>query len=146
MRWAFALAVVAAAGCGGEPEGPSAFCLASDAAIAEALQRAPARAELEDGTPLSRCVSGLDTQSELQDFGILATTVAERLVERARAGDIDAALQLGFLAGAARRGAQPTGINAELVRRLERAATVPELGGEQDAALTEGVRAGEQRG
>jgi hypothetical protein len=147
MRWALALAVVAAAGCGDEPSGPSPFCLSSQEAIAGALEDAPARAELEDGTPLSACVADATDAGDAQTFGTLATAVAEDLEERAEARDTEAALRLGFLVGAARRGgAQTSGLNAELVRRLERSAAIDETAPAVDDAIGRGVRAGEERG
>ena len=67
---------------------------------------------------------------------------------RARAGDAGAALRLGYLVGAARRGAKRTaGIHAELQRHIERAAAALDGAGARiAAALADGQRAGESTG
>ncbi|HSK50014.1 MAG TPA: hypothetical protein VK889_05900 [Solirubrobacterales bacterium] len=119
------LALLALAGCGGREEAQTPVaCLEGAGAYLEALDAAPGEVKLAGETPISECLT------ENQEGGELAT-VGEALVEaatelnaearEARGGE--AALQLGYLVGAAERGASETaGIHAELVRRLTIAA------------------------
>ena len=140
-----ALTLLALAGCsrGDRPAMP-ATCVEGAANVERALGAAPGEVRLGDGTPLSRCVERARTDSELQNLGIVLTQVAEDL--EARAGeDSRAALELGYLVGAARRGAPGESmLQTELVRRLERSAAA--LDGAAVRALTDGIRAGEARG
>jgi hypothetical protein len=140
--------VALAAGCGAsEPPRLDAACTASSTAIERALRRAPAPVTLRGGTRLSDCVSGARNGAELQDAGLVLTQAAEHLAARARGGDARAALALGYLVGAARRGAARTaGRQAELRRRVERSAAFLEAGRRVDAALERGLRAGEATG
>jgi hypothetical protein len=132
-------AVVAVAGCGAsEPELPLACT--DDRAVARALTAAPDAVRLPDGTPLSQCVARASSDAELQSVGVVLTGAAERLAD---AATVEAQVQLGYLVGAARRGSQRTsGIQLELVRRVESAAR--RTG--DSAALRRGQRAGEADG
>src|SRR5919206_1066474 len=123
---ALAAALGAAAGCGGgDPPGVDEACLASPDAIERALARAPAPVTLGSGTRLSECVSRARSDGDLQTTGLVLTRAADHLAGRAQHGDADAALDLGYLVGAARRGAARTnGIHAELARRVESSARV----------------------
>ena len=145
-RW-WLLLVFAWAGCGGgeaEPIAPA--CVEGTRPIERALQQAPDGVALADGTSLSRCVSGAMTAAELQEFGVLATTVADRLELRA-ARDARAALRLGYLIGATRRGAERTnGLHLELARRLEATAALEDASPAARAALARGLQAGQARG
>jgi hypothetical protein len=99
---------------------------------------------LADGTPLSGCVAAARDIGELQSFGYIVTRVADRLAERG-AADAGAALRLGYLIGAARRGsAHSQGVSDELVHRLEVSAR--RLPDRAQPALERGLGAGEQRG
>ena len=147
-RWVAVLVVPVLWGCGGSDssDGVPVACVESSAAIERALAAAPDEVTLGDGTRLSQCVAQASSDADLQTFGGLATAVAERLEQRA-AADTAAALQLGYLVGATRRGARTTnGVMLELVRRIERSADVPGLQPPAEAALLRGVRAGEERG
>jgi hypothetical protein len=109
-----------------------------------ALRRAPAAVALADGTPLSRCVADARDIGELQSFGYVVTRLADRLADRA-GGDGTAALRLGYLIGAARRGAAHSqGVPDELVHRLE--ATARRLPDRAQPTLARGLRAGERSG
>lgn len=131
------VAAVAAAGCGASADPLPLPCTQGEGVVLRALQRAPRRVTLPDGTPLSRCVALATTDVDLQALGLVLTGVAERLADR---GD---ALRLGYLVGAARQGAAHTaGVQLELVRRLEGAARRVGDG----PALRRGLRAGEARG
>jgi hypothetical protein len=140
----------APAGCGGSDPAPvDAACLDSPGAIERALARAPAPVTLASGTRLSECVAGARTDADLQNAGLVLTRAADHLAGRAQRGDAGAALDLGYLVGAARRGAARTnGIHAELAHRVESAARVAADGSGPAvaAALQRGLRAGEATG
>jgi hypothetical protein len=147
---ALAAALGAAAGCGGDdlPRVDQA-CLDSPDAIEQALARAPQPVTLQSGTRLSDCVSRAQTDADLQNAGLVLTRTADHLADRARQGDASAALDLGYLVGAARRGAKRTnGIHAELAHRVESAARVLAGAGAPalEGALERGLRAGEATG
>lgn len=115
MRRAFPLLAVALlAGCSKqEPESLPAAC--SDApAVERALATAPEGVRIE-GRPLSRCLPKDATGANVQEAGITFTRVAGRLADRRDA------VRLGYLVGAARRGAKRSqvGVYSELLRRLE---------------------------
>ena len=150
-RLALLVAVAAAAGCGPTDGGDvplSPACTEGPGPFVQALRGAPQEARLGDGTPLSACIDGATSEADLQNVGLAMTAAAEQLEGRATT-DERAALELGFLVGAARRGAgAASAIQAELVRRLERSAAL-----DPDAAtpatlraVTEGLKAGEARG
>jgi hypothetical protein len=140
----------AAAGCGaGDPPPLDARCTESPGVIERALARAPQPVTLASGTRLSECVSHARSDADLQTAGAVLTRAADDLASRARRGDTGAALGLGYLVGAARRGAKRTaGIHAELQRRVESSArVVVDTGaGPVADALERGIRAGEATG
>jgi hypothetical protein len=139
---------VTAAACGASDPPLDAACTASPDAIERALARAPAPVTLPTGTRLSECVSHARSDAELQTAGSVLTRAADDLARRAERGDAQAALGLGYLVGAARRGAARTaGIHAELQRRVESSARVlVDRGAGLARALRRGVRAGEATG
>ena len=143
---AIALLVVGAGGCGtSETPPPSPACTSEPAAVADALAKAPGEVRLTDGTALSDCVRRAESDAELQNLGLVLTRIAEDLEASAPSAP-RAALQLGYLIGAARRGApSESSIQAELVHRLERSAAVT-LSAEAERALAEGMEAGERSG
>jgi len=115
-----AFAVAFAAGCGERDDSTPVACLEGTQAYVNALGAAPGEVRLEGETPISECLA------ENQQAGDLAT-VGEAMVEAATALNAEArdepggkaTLQLGYLVGAAERGAEETeGIHADLVRRL----------------------------
>lgn len=131
-----------AAGCGSEPEPLPAACSDGPKAVLAALADAPGAVALADGTLLSECVGRASDDAELQMVGFAFTPVADRLAARRSPG---AALQLGFLVGAVRRGAsESNGVSLELVRRMEGRVAF------EEPALLEaaerGARAGEEHG
>ncbi len=141
--------VVVAAACGAEdPPAPDPACTASSQAIEQSLARAPRPVTLSGGTLLSECIERSRNDAQLQELGRVLTRVSDDLAVRARAGDVAAAAALGYLVGAARRGAERTsGIHAELARRMERSAAFLEEGGRPvAAALQRGLRAGRETG
>jgi hypothetical protein len=149
MVWVLVLlAVVTLAACGASDDSLDEACVDSPAAIERALQRAPAPVTLSSGTRLSECVANARSDAELQRTGVVLTRAADHLSVAAGAGDPGAALRLGYLMGAARRGAQRTeGIHAQLQRRIERAgAHLDRAGRPIVSALARGRRAGEASG
>ena len=141
------ICVLLLAGCGSaEPATVPAACLGEPAAIARALDRAPAAVTLADGTRLSRCVSLARAEGDLQALGLVLTRVADRLRMRA-AAEPAAALRLGYLVGAVRRGAQASpGLAAQLARRLEQIAAPGGAQPDAGSPLEQGIRAGEAGG
>jgi len=130
-------ALLVAAGCGEERTGLAPACTDSADAVVAALEKAPEQVTLDDGTPLSSCVDQARTDIELQSLGMVLTSAAERLADERRA------LALGYLVGAARRGAQHnSGVGLELVRRLE--STGRRVG--DGPELRRGLQAGERSG
>jgi hypothetical protein len=128
---------------GGPP--PSPECMAGREEVAEALAAAPGDVRLVDGTRLSECVRNAESDAELQNLGVVLTGVAEDL-EADAPEDPRAALRLGYLVGAARRGApSDSALQFELVRRLE-ASVARELPPASARSLAQGLAAGERRG
>jgi hypothetical protein len=142
----------ATSACGGaDPAPQDPACIASPRAIEQALGRAPAPVTVGSGTKLSDCVARARSDADLQNTGLVLTRVADDLAVRAQRGDAEAALGLGYLVGAARRGAAHTnGVHAELQHRMEsaarplsdEAARSPTI----SRALARGLRAGEATG
>jgi hypothetical protein len=81
---------------------------------------------------------------DLQSLGVSLTRVADDLHFAAR-NDPRAALRLGYLIGAVRRGAaKTTGIAAQLARRIEQTGSLE--GGPFQAEVLRGVAFGEETG
>jgi F0F1-type ATP synthase membrane subunit c/vacuolar-type H+-ATPase subunit K len=142
-------ALMAVSACGGRDHPPlDAVCTSSPGAIERALSRAPAPVTLDGSTRLSDCVSRARSDAELQNAGAVLTGAADHLAVRARGGDAKAGVALGYLVGAARRGAARTpGLQAQLARRMESAAAFVDEGGPAVAAAIErGRRAGRATG
>jgi hypothetical protein len=139
-----AAAVAAAPGCGDERPPLSTLCTQGERPIAQALRRAPGPVALPDGTRLSQCVANARGAGDLQSFGVVVTRLADRLADRAD-DDPGAAVRLGYLIGAAERGAAHSeGIHAELVHRLQ--VTARRLPAGAQTPLERGRRAGERDG
>ena len=147
---AFVLAVLA--GCGSTDDSTPAACLEGDGVYLAALEDAPGTVTLPGGEPISSCFA------ENQQAGALATVGASMIEAstklNAEARDDPggpASLRLGYLLGAAQRGAGRTdGIHAELLRRLTAAARYSPDNGPLPAtfldAYQRGFEAGEARG
>jgi hypothetical protein len=139
-------ALLTLAACSSEQPPLPRDCLASQEPIANALRSAPGPVRLAGGTRLSTCVERSDDDSELQDVGASYTGVASRLADRVPRSQA-AALQLGYLVGATRRGARHTsGLAAELVRRLGQAVGVGGPPPARRAAYARGLAAGTRGG
>jgi hypothetical protein len=118
------LAALAVAGCGGGSESTPVACLGGAGAYLDALGEAPGEVKLDGETPISGCLAKNQKAGDLATVGTALVVAATKLNAAARAEPGGAAnLQLGYLLGAAQRGAERTqGIHAELLRRLAVAA------------------------
>ncbi len=146
-----ALAVLAG-GCGdGKDSSTPVACLEGAEPYLQALVSVPGEARLDEETRISDCLA------ENQQGGDLAT-VGEALVEAATALNAEAReepggqanIRLGYLIGAAERGAEETGgIHSDLLRRLAVAARYaprPPLPTAFQRAYREGFEAGRDHG
>jgi hypothetical protein len=128
MRRAFSIAVLSlglfAAGCGGPDDSTPIACLDGSGAYLGALGDAPGEIRLSGEVPISECLAENQTAGDLATVGAAMLSAATRLNAEARAAPGGPAnFQLGYLLGAAQRGADGTeGIHAELIRRLSAAA------------------------
>lgn len=113
-----------ASGCGDQDDSTPVACLEGAAAYEQALEPAPGEVRLEGETPISECLAPNQTAGDLARVGETMVEAATDLNAEARteAGG-DAAVQLGYLLGAAERGSEESeGIHSDLVRRLTVAA------------------------
>lgn len=139
-------------GCGGRgEESTPVACLDGAGAYVRALEGAPGTVELGDGVPISDCLVESQEGGELAGVGEAMVGAATELNAEARANPGGAAaLQLGYLLGAAERGAERTeGIHSDLIRRLTVAARFSPEGPLQAAfmrAYREGFDAGRDSG
>jgi hypothetical protein len=136
--------VLALAACGSDVEKLPAACSEGPAAVRSALAAAPGPVRV-GGTPLSDCLTKSANADDIQLVGSEWVRVAGDLADAsARHPEGAPALRLGYLVGAAHRGASDTqGIHAELVRRLDQEAK-PLLG--RSRALRRGLQAGRRLG
>jgi hypothetical protein len=121
--------VVAAAlvgvGCGSQGDDSTPVsCREPEAVYREVLAAAPGEARFEDGTAISECLAENQQAGDLATVGETMVTLATKLnAEARRDPGGEAAVELGYLLGAAERGAEKTeGIHADLIRRLTVAA------------------------
>lgn len=144
---ATAVALALLAGCGEEEPLPQSCVQARPADVLDALGRAPGSVvALADGTLLSACIDRAESDAELQSLGISLVAVADALGAQVEE-DPQAAFRLGFLLGAAERGAGPTGgTQAELVQRLEQAVAFRTDDPARNAQVLRGAAAGRERG
>jgi hypothetical protein len=147
--FAIGLAVLTATitGCDRRNESkPPAVCSSSVDAVLVALRAAPGPARLDGDVALSTCLNKSRSDADLQTIGALLTAAGDRLALTVDGNDT-AALQLGYLVGAARRGASTTnGIHAEIIRRLEQTTGLDGPAPSRRAAYVRGLRAGERLG
>jgi len=122
------LLVVAASsslvGCGSTDTSTPVVCLEGEDAYLRALRDAPGEVKLGGETPISDCLVENQAGGALANVGTAMVAAATTLNGEAREDPGgDANLRLGYLLGAAERGAGETdGIHAELLRRLAAAA------------------------
>jgi hypothetical protein len=136
------LLVIGATGCREEDPTYPPECANGPGAVRAALAKAPDGAVAIEGVKLSECLVASHDAGPLASFGGSATTVAAELVERARAGNDRAAMQLGYLRGALRRGADPT-VHEDLLFRLDQEL---ERIDRRSPAFRRGEAAGRERG
>jgi hypothetical protein len=115
---------LAGTGCGSQGDSTPVACLDGAAAYEKALRGAPGEVLLAAETPISDCLASNQQAGDLAQVGEAMVDAATSLSARAREEDGgDAAVQLGYLIGAAERGAESSeGIHSDLVRRLTVAA------------------------
>jgi hypothetical protein len=121
---ALVLAVALAGGCGSQRASTPVACLGGAGAFLSALQAAPGEVRLGGETPISDCLAENQNSGDLATVGGAMVEAATGLNAEARAKPGGAAnLRLGYLLGAAQRGADSSeGIHADLIRRLAVAA------------------------
>jgi hypothetical protein len=145
-------ALMVFAGCGSTDSSTPAACLEGTDAYLVALEDAPGAVELGGETPISGCLTENQQAGDLATVGEAMVAAATELNTEARARPGDGAnLRLGYLLGAAQRGAEGTGgIHADLIRRLAAAARYSPDGKPLPAAFLrtyrEGFDAGEADG
>lgn len=112
--------VAVLAGCGGQDDSTPIACLEGAAAYERALANAPGEVRLDGETAISDCLAPNQAAGELTQVGEALLEITTALNAEARAEPGGAAnLQLGYLLGAAQRGAEESeGIHTDLVRRL----------------------------
>jgi hypothetical protein len=147
VRWitGIGIGLVVLSGCGSGsrssvtlPQG----CIEGPGPVLKALAKAPGPVAI-DGTSISGCFSRNSTGDDEQILGTNLLSAAQQLGDRAHAGNATAALQLGYLVGAAERGAERTGAAPELIRRLHAEAAVPSA---TRTAYARGHNAGSSQG
>jgi hypothetical protein len=119
-----ALLALLATGCGRQDDSTPVACLEGTGVYLDALGDAPGEVMLAGSTPISGCLAENQTGGDLANVGAAMLGAATKLNAAARAAPGGPAnLRLGYLLGAAERGADGTeGIHAELIRRLSAAA------------------------
>jgi hypothetical protein len=144
-----AIGLVVILGCGGGEDKAPAACLEGSGAYLGALGNAPRDVRLSGEASISDCLTENQPGGELATIGAAMVAVATQLNREARQEPGgSAAVQLGYLLGAAERGAEETeGIHADLLRRLDAAARYSPRGSEQpsgpfQAAYERGREAG----
>ncbi|HEX5983858.1 MAG TPA: hypothetical protein VFY69_06595 [Solirubrobacterales bacterium] len=112
------------AGCGNEDDSTPVACLEGAAAYERALADGPGEVLLGGETPISECLARNQSGGDLARVGEAMIEAATELNAGARKEPGGPAnLQLGYLLGAAARGAEESeGIHSDLVRRLTVAA------------------------
>ncbi len=146
-----ALLVFVVAGCGGQDDSTPVACLQGQDLYLAALEGAPGDVRLAGDTPISECLAENQQAGDLARVGEAMVETATLLNVEARANpEGPASLRLGYLIGAAERGADRTeGIHANLVRRLTVAARFSPEGPPPPSSLTgyrEGFDAGRAGG
>ena len=137
---------LAAAGCGDEDRPLPAACTSGPGPSVRALGTAPGPVRLAGETKLSSCVERARSDADIQTVGTVLTRTADVLAGAMDRSD-EAALQLGYLIGAVRKGARHTnGIHQELVRRVEQAIGLDGPPAPRRAAFDRGLAAGERSG
>src|SRR5215204_1674720 len=109
-----AFLALAGFGCGGQDDSTPVVCLEGAPVYAQALNDAPDEVLLQGRTPISDCLASNQDAGDLSRIGeaMIETATGLNAEAREQPGG-DAALRLGYLLGAAQRGAeQSEGIHA----------------------------------
>jgi hypothetical protein len=135
-------------GCGAQGEHTPVACLEGASAYLHALRHAPGEVRIGGETPISDCLAQNQSAGDLATVGTAMVTAATKLDAAARAYPGGGAnVQLGYLLGAAERGAKNTeGIHTDLVRRLTAAARYGPGGEPLPAAFRAAYRRGYDAG
>ena len=145
MRWLATLACAAAlAGCGSDrSESLPAPCTEGPGSVLRALSAAPGDVRM-GGVLISECFNRDATGEDELIVGTNLIAAAQELGDIAREEpESEESLRLGYLVGAARRGAARNGLAAELLRRIEQVPTLPVI---ESGAYQRGLRAGVRTG
>jgi hypothetical protein len=139
-----ACAALLAAGCGERGPAPTPVaCLEGRTPYLHALEDAPGPVRLRGETPIGDCLVENQEPGELATVGEAMVLTATTLNMEGRTGSRKAAEELGYLLGAAKRGAERTeGIHSDLVRRLTVAAQYSPGEEPLDAAFLAAYRRG----
>lgn len=128
MRFAAAsllLIAIVATGCGSKNDDSTPVaCLNGPGAYEKALEAAPDEVRLHGETPISDCLTQNQKAGDLTKVGEAMVEAATNLVLLERGEPYQGvAIRIGYLVGAAERGAEDTeGIHTDLLRRLTAAA------------------------
>ena len=149
-----AIFLVLAAGCGssGDDHQTPVACLAPGGSYLKALEAAPGEVRLAGETPISDCFGAQQSAGDVAQVGQSVIKAATELNSAARRDPGGGATtQLGFLVGAVQQGAaESSGVDADLVRRLDAAARFNPRGGSPGAAFErafgKGYAAGQEHG
>jgi hypothetical protein len=116
--------LLAAVGCGGQDDSTPVACLEGARAYERALRDAPAEVRLGGESPIGDCLASNQKAGDLARVGEAMVEAATSLNAQAREEDGGrAAVELGYLIGAAQQGAEDSeGIHSDLIRRLTVAA------------------------
>lgn len=135
-------------GCGSTGDATPVACLDGADAYVAALGDAPGDVRLSGEAPISDCLAENQAGGDLASVGVAMVQAATELNAEARDDPGGAAnLQLGYLLGAAQRGAAETsGIHAELIRRLAAAARYSPDNGPLSPAFLRAYRRGYDAG
>jgi hypothetical protein len=143
-------AIALIGGCGNsQSDQAPVSCLVGNQAYLRALERAPAPVLLGSTTPISDCLVPEQSQGQLASIGQEMIVAATKLnAESRRDPGGKAPIELGYLLGAASKGADP--IHTDLVRRLNSAAHFSGTGAALPASFERsfgrGYAAGHQSG
>jgi len=96
-------------------------CLENATAVTKALEQAPGDVRLGGRTKISDCFQNAASTADVQNLGAIFIEAAHQTAERVRkAPHSKAAVELGYLIGAVRRGAHTDGgVHYESGRRME---------------------------
>ena len=132
-------------GCGNEDVAVPVECLEGPGAVTTALASAPGEVRLGDRVRISDCFQQAASSADVQNLAAIFITATRRTARRVQAAPHShAAVELGYLIGAVRRGARTdTGIHYEAGRRVEQELVgVPTETPEFERGLDAGRRAG----